>query len=152
MLNHQACTHTIKCATEATGNEEAETTAGPRGYLVRPYFEASLLRGANTRRIELSVFLFQDDEDLFATKKAQPKKTKKVLGDDDLFGDSGDIFADVPSKPKEKKKKKTSAGAAAAPKVAASGRWTCDSGNYQDFREFSFRFLNQREVESSLVS
>ena len=49
-------------------------------------------------------------------KKAEPRKPKKVvkpLGDDDLFGDSGDIFSDIPSKPKEKKKKKS---ATAAPK------------------------------------
>lgn len=35
----------------------------------------------------------------------------KSLGDDDLFGDSGNIFDDVPSKPKEKKKKKKAAAA-----------------------------------------
>lgn len=51
-------------------------------------------------------------------KKAEPRKPKKVakrLGDDDLFGDSGDIFSDIPSKPKDKKKKKS---ATAAPKDA----------------------------------
>lgn len=37
----------------------------------------------------------------------------KPLGDDDLFGDSGDIFSDIPSKPKGAKKKKS---ATTAPK------------------------------------
>ena len=44
-------------------------------------------------------------------KKAEPRKLRKAakpLGDDDLFGDSGDIFSDIPSKPKDKKKKKSS--------------------------------------------
>lgn len=57
-----------------------------------------------------------DDDDLFSVKKTEPRKPKKVakpLGDDDLFGDSGDIFSDIPSKPKEKKKKRS---ATAAPK------------------------------------
>ena len=57
-----------------------------------------------------------DDDDLFAVKKTEHRKPKKVvkpLGDDDLFGDSGDIFSDIPSKPKDKKKKKS---ATAAPK------------------------------------
>jgi hypothetical protein len=53
-----------------------------------------------------------DDDDLFNVTR-KPKKVVKPLGDDDLFGDSGNIFADVPSKPKEKKKKKP-AGATAA--------------------------------------
>ena len=47
-------------------------------------------------------------------KKTEPRKPKKVakpLGDDDLFGDSGDIFSDIPSKPKDKKKKKSSTAA-----------------------------------------
>ena len=35
----------------------------------------------------------------------------KPLGDDDLFGDSGDIFSDIPSKPKGAKKKKSSTAA-----------------------------------------
>ncbi|KAK3698556.1 hypothetical protein QZH41_014481 [Actinostola sp. cb2023] len=46
-----------------------------------------------------------DDDDLFKVP-SRPKKVVKSLGDDDLFGDSGNIFDDVPSKPKEKKKKK----------------------------------------------
>ncbi|XP_048588128.1 WASH complex subunit 2 [Nematostella vectensis] len=55
-----------------------------------------------------------DDDDLFTVKKVErkPRKVNKPLGDDDLFGDSGDIFADVPSKPKEKKKKKPAAASA----------------------------------------
>ena len=43
-------------------------------------------------------------------KKAEARKVRKVvkpLGDDDLFGDSGDIFSDIPSKPKGTKKKKS---------------------------------------------
>lgn len=47
-------------------------------------------------------------------KKAEPRKLRKAakpLGDDDLFGDSGDIFSDIPSKPKDKKKKKSSTAA-----------------------------------------
>ena len=58
----------------------------------------------------------EDDDDLFSVKKSEPRKPKKVakpLGDDDLFGDSGDIFSDIPSKPKDKKKKKS---ATTAPK------------------------------------
>lgn len=49
-------------------------------------------------------------------KKAESRKPRKVvkpLGDDDLFGDSGDIFSDIPSKPKGTKKKKS---ATTAPK------------------------------------
>ena len=49
-------------------------------------------------------------------KKAEARKARKVvkpLGDDDLFGDSGDIFSDIPSKPKGTKKKKS---ATTAPK------------------------------------
>ena len=49
-------------------------------------------------------------------KKTEARKVRKVvkpLGDDDLFGDSGDIFSDIPSKPKGVKKKKS---ATAAPK------------------------------------
>ncbi|EDO30853.1 predicted protein [Nematostella vectensis] len=58
--------------------------------------------------------LQDDDDDLFTVKKVErkPRKVNKPLGDDDLFGDSGDIFADVPSKPKEKKKKKPAAASA----------------------------------------
>ena len=37
----------------------------------------------------------------------KPRKVNKPLGDDELFGDSGDIFSDIPSKPKDKKKKKS---------------------------------------------
>lgn len=58
--------------------------------------------------------LDEDDDDLFAVKKAEQRKPKKVvkpLGDDDLFGDSGDIFSDIPSKPKDKRKKKSSTAA-----------------------------------------
>ena len=58
--------------------------------------------------------LQEDDDDLFAVKKAEQRKPKKVvkpLGDDDLFGDSGDIFSDIPSKPKDKRKKKSSTAA-----------------------------------------
>ena len=53
---------------------------------------------------------------MFSVKKAEPRKPKRVvkpLGDDDLFGDSGDIFSDIPSKPKGAKKKKS---ATTAPK------------------------------------
>ena len=49
-------------------------------------------------------------------KKAEVRKARKVvkpLGDDDLFGDSGDIFSDLPAKPKGAKKKKS---ATTAPK------------------------------------
>lgn len=63
-------------------------------------------------------------------KKAETRKVRKVvkpLGDDDLFGDSGDIFSDIPSKPKGAKKKKS---ATTAPKddifaeeAAAGGSW-----------------------------
>ena len=67
--------------------------------------------------------LLQDDDDLFSvSKKAEPRKPRKVnkpLGDDDLFGDSGNIFDDIPSKPKEKKKKK-----AATPKEDIFGEST----------------------------
>ena len=54
--------------------------------------------------------MLQDDDDLFSVTKnsetQRPRKVVKPLGDDDLFGNSGNIFDDVPSKPKEKKKKK----------------------------------------------
>lgn len=52
----------------------------------------------------------EDDDELFSVKKTEARKPKKVvkpLGDDDLFGDSGDIFSDIPSKPKGPKKKKS---------------------------------------------
>ena len=58
-------------------------------------------------------FSKDDDDDLFGEKKATPKKTKaktSKTADKDLFADSTDIFADVPSKPKEKKKKKQDQG------------------------------------------
>lgn len=62
------------------------------------------------------VCLQDDDDELFSVKKAEARKVRKVvkpLGDDDLFGDSGDIFSDIPSKPKGTKKKKS---ATTAPK------------------------------------
>ena len=40
------------------------------------------------------------------TKKSKQKETK-ARTDDDLFGDTGSIFDDIPTKTKEKKKKKT---------------------------------------------
>ena len=55
-------------------------------------------------------------------KKAEPRKPKKVnkpLGDDELFGDSGDIFSDIPSKPKDKKKKKSATTAPAKDDIFA---------------------------------
>ncbi|RMX42087.1 hypothetical protein pdam_00001226 [Pocillopora damicornis] len=63
-----------------------------------------------------SSILDEDDDELFSVKKTEARKPKKVvkpLGDDDLFGDSGDIFSDIPSKPKGPKKKKS---ATTAPK------------------------------------
>lgn len=55
-------------------------------------------------------------------KKVEPRKPKKVnkpLGDDELFGDSGDIFSDIPSKPKDKKKKKSATTAPAKDDIFA---------------------------------
>ena len=54
----------------------------------------------------------------------------KPLGDDDLFGDSGDIFSDIPSKPKGTKKKKSSTTAPKedifAEEAATGGEhWSC---------------------------
>lgn len=60
------------------------------------------------------MLLHQDDDDDLFTVTRKPRKAVKPLGDDDLFGDSGDIFASVPIKPKEKKKKKPAGAAAAA--------------------------------------
>ena len=65
-------------------------------------------------------------------KKAEARKARKVvkpLGDDDLFGDSGDIFSDIPSKPKGTKKKKSATSAPKddifAEKAAAGGLSCC---------------------------
>ena len=65
-------------------------------------------------------FYQEVDNDLFGgeskkkgDKKETTKKTKKStkpVTDDDLFGDSGSIFDDIPSKSKEKKKKKADSG------------------------------------------
>ena len=49
----------------------------------------------------------------------KPKKVNKPLGDDELFGDSGDIFSDIPSKPKDKKKKKSATTAPAKDDIFA---------------------------------
>ena len=65
-------------------------------------------------------FYQEVDNDLFGgeikkkgDKKETTKKTKKStkpVTDDDLFGDSGSIFDDIPSKSKDKKKKKPDSG------------------------------------------
>ncbi|KAM7450973.1 Family with sequence similarity 21 [Porites harrisoni] len=69
-----------------------------------------------------SSILDEDDDNLFSVKKVEPRKPKKVnkpLGDDELFGDSGDIFSDIPSKPKDKKKKKSATTAPAKDDIFA---------------------------------
>lgn len=80
-------------------------------------------------------------------KKAEARKARKVvkpLGDDDLFGDSGDIFSDIPSKPKGTKKKKS---ATAAPKddifaeEAAAGGLSCFLFVFFFFLSFFFLWV-----------
>lgn len=74
---------------------------------------ASPLSGKKTVTKGSSI-LDKEDDELFSVKKTEARKPKKVvkpLGDDDLFGDSGDIFSDIPSKPKGPKKKKSATNA-----------------------------------------